>query len=148
MTSNWDRIVHARLAKLLGEAQLRRIFFFDRLTRDAFRALNLACDATLAPFPFGGGDTSLEAFAQGTPVVTMPTPYLRGNFTHAMYRAMGIDACVANSPEQYVEIALRLANDPAWREEVQQSILAKNQVLFENPAGVDELADFISGVTA
>jgi predicted O-linked N-acetylglucosamine transferase (SPINDLY family) len=63
-----------------------------------------------------------------------------------MYRAMEIDDCVAASPEHYVEIALRLANDPAWRAEVRRKILERNHVLFENMAGVNELADFISSV--
>ena len=61
-----------------------------------------------------------------------------------MYRAMELDDCVAATPEQYVEIALRLANDPAWRDEVRRKILERNHVLFENIAGVNDLADFIS----
>jgi predicted O-linked N-acetylglucosamine transferase (SPINDLY family) len=57
---------------------------------------------------------------------------------------MEIDDCVAATPQQYVEIALRLASDPAWRDEVRRKILERNHVLFENMAGVNELADFIS----
>ena len=104
------------------------------------------CDVTLAPFPFGAGDTSLIALALGVPVVTMTTPYLRGNFTAGMYRWMGWTDLIAQTPEQYVEIALRLANDKDQRRQTEETILAKNAVLFENPAGVTELADFIAGV--
>ena len=49
-------------------------------------------------------------------------------------------------PKQYVEIATRLANDRDRRSEVEETILAKNWVLFENSAGVNELADFIASI--
>ena len=143
--ANWDRMVTDRIAATYGDV-VDRIRFIDRVSRGDFGALNKLCDVTLAPFPFGAGDTSLAAFAEGAPVVTMPTPYLRGRFTDAMYRAMEMDECVATTPEEYVEIALRLANDPAWRDEVRRSILARNHVLFENVAGVKELAYVISSV--
>jgi protein O-GlcNAc transferase len=143
--ANWDKMVTDRLAATHGDVT-SRIRFIDRVSRDDFAALNNLCDATLSPFPFGGGDTSIVAFAEGVPVVTMPTPYLRGRFTHAMYRAMGIDDWVAASPEQYVEIALRLANDRVWRAEAGRKIRERNHVLFENMEGVTELADFISSV--
>ena len=144
--ANWDKIVTDRIAATYGRDVIDRIRFIDRVSREDFAALNKLCDVTLAPFPFGAGDTSLAAFAEGAPVVTMPMPYLRGRFTHAMYRAMEIDDCVAATPEQYVEIALRLAGDPAWRDEIRRKILERNHVLFENMAGVNELADFISSV--
>jgi predicted O-linked N-acetylglucosamine transferase (SPINDLY family) len=142
--ANWDKMVTDRLAATYGGDAVNRIRFIDRVSREDFAALNNLCDSMLAPFPFGAGDTSMVAFAEGRPVVTMPTSYLRGRFTHAMYRAMDIDDCVAATPEEYVEIALRLANDPAWRESVRQKILSRNHVLFENISGVNELADFIS----
>lgn len=144
--SNWDQMVINRIAASYGDV-VNRIRFFERLSREDFSALGNVCDATLAPFPFGAGDTSIVAFAEGVPVVTMPTPYLRGRFTHAMYRAMEMDDCVAATPEQYVQIALRLSDDRAWRKTVRQTILERNNVLFENMDGVNDLADFISTAT-
>ena len=145
-SSNWDRMV---LDRIRGEFPdvVDRIRFIDRVPRDEFAALNRLCDVTLAPFPFGAGDTSLIALAAGVPVVTLETNHLRGNFTAAMYRAMGWTDLVAQTPERYIEIATRLAKDPERRREVEQSILAKNSVLFENPAGVNELADFLVNVS-
>src|SRR5439155_5194647 len=120
-----------------------RLRFIPRVRREEFRALHQMCDVTLAPFPFGAGDTSLEALALGVPVVTMPTQFLRGRFTHAMYRAMGMMDCVAENVTEYVEIAVKLANDLTWRKDVNQRILDTNGVLFENSAGVTELAEFL-----
>jgi protein O-GlcNAc transferase len=82
------------------------------------------------------------------PVVTLATNHLRGNFTAAMYRAMGSTELVADSPEHYVQIATSLANDVDRRREVEHIILSKNSVLFENPAGVNELAEFLVSASA
>src|SRR5439155_21955775 len=140
-------IVRERFASNYGDV-VDRLKFSPRVAREEFRALNLMCDVTLAPFPFGAGDTSLEALALGVPVVTMPTVFLRGRFTLAMYRAMGVTDCVAKNVAEYVEIAVGLANDPRRREEVRKKILEKNAALFENRDGVIEFADFLGRVTS
>jgi predicted O-linked N-acetylglucosamine transferase (SPINDLY family) len=58
-----------------------------------------------------------------------------------MYRRMGIADCIAGSPEEYVQIAVRLGTDPAWREEICARIRESRGVLFENHAFVRELED-------
>jgi predicted O-linked N-acetylglucosamine transferase (SPINDLY family) len=144
-SSNWDKMVMDRLASSYADVA-ERIRFFDRLPRESFAALNALCEVTLAPFPFGAGDTSLVSLAIGVPVVTMMTSHLRGNFTAAMYRAMGVEDCIAATREEYVELATRLANDPAAREGVSRKLLDANSALFESMAGVNELADFLTRV--
>jgi len=142
-SANWDRMVLGRLRATYPDV-VERIRFFDRLARDEFRGLTKLCDATLAPFPFGAGDTSMETLAAGVPVVTMPTKYLRGNFTAALYRVMGVEECIAKSPEEYVEICLGLANDKDWRDKVVAYIETNSPKLFEDMRGVNELAEFLS----
>ena len=44
----------------------------------------------LDTFPTGGYMTSLQAFAMGAPVVTLPTQFLGGRLTLAMYEQMGL----------------------------------------------------------
>jgi protein O-GlcNAc transferase len=140
-TANWGDVTLGRLRAAYPDV-VDRIRLVRRLERDEFRALNAACDVMLAPFPFGAGDTSMEAFAAGVPVVTMPTPFLKGRLTHAMYRWMGIEDCVASSPAEYARLAVKLGRDRAWRGAVREKILARNGVLYENVAGVRELEAF------
>ena len=52
------------------------------------------------------------------PIVTWPGPFMRGRVTFGCYQQLGVTDCVAASPEEYVELAVRLANDPAWRAEL------------------------------
>lgn len=52
-------------------------------------------DVVLDTFPFGGGVTSLQAFAMGTPLVALPSKFLRGRLTLALFRQMGCIGKVA-----------------------------------------------------
>ena len=66
-----------------------------------------AADVLLDTFHFSGGNTSFEAFAVGTPVVTLPSGFLRGRFTAGLYRKMGVADLIAETAESYVDLALR-----------------------------------------
>jgi protein O-GlcNAc transferase len=144
-STNWDAMVQTRFAASYPDVA-DRLRLIDRLPRDQFRALNRVCDVTLAPFPFGAGDTSVESFAVGVPVVTMPTPHLRGNFTAALYRAMGVSDCLAQTVDGYIEIAVALGTDPHRRSMVSEKITSQSEKLFEQMSGVDELAEFLESV--
>lgn len=121
-----------------------RIRFLPRIGLEDFLGVVSDAEVMLDPLHFGGGNTSLEALAFGTPIVTMPLEYMRGRFTYAYYRQMGMMDCVAESKARYIEIAVKLGTDPAYREEIRQKILAKNDVLYENMGIVRELEDFFS----
>ncbi len=66
----------------------------------------------------------------------------------ALYQAMGLTECVARDEQDYVERALRLANDRPWHAARQAEILAANQAIFQNVAGVRELEQFLSDAVA
>jgi predicted O-linked N-acetylglucosamine transferase (SPINDLY family) len=103
-----------------------------------------ACAVTLAPIHFGAGNTSYEAFAFGTPTVTLPSPYLKGRITHGLYRAMNVLDCIADSPQRYAALAVQLGTDAEFSRSVRAKILAANDVLYENPAGVRDLETYLS----
>lgn len=68
-------------------------------------------DIALDPFPFGGGLTSCEALWMGVPVVTMPGANPASRQTAGFLRAIGHEAWIAGSPEEYRRIARSLATD-------------------------------------
>jgi predicted O-linked N-acetylglucosamine transferase (SPINDLY family) len=55
---------------------------------------------------------------------------------------------VAENADQYVHLAVRLANDRDWREEVRSRIVEARDVLFENPAALRELEQFFRDAVA
>jgi len=58
--------------------------------RDRMVGLLEAVDVVLDAFPISGYVTTLQALSVGTPVVTLPSNFLGGRLTLAMYQAMGI----------------------------------------------------------
>ena len=68
-------------------------------------------DIALDPTPFGGGTTSAEASWMGVPVVTLRGKTWVGRVTESIISTIGLSECVALSPDEYVEIAARLAAD-------------------------------------
>ena len=144
----WDAALTTRLRRTLAAANFERVRFIEPLPYDDYLQLLPHCDVLLAPIHFGAGNTSYEAFAFGGPTVTLPSDMLKGRITHGMYRAMGINECIASSPEQYVDIAIRLGTDRDFRRTVHEKILASTHVLYENAAGVRDLEAFLRGVCA
>jgi protein O-GlcNAc transferase len=125
-----------------------RIAFLPFLKLDALLAFLPSVDAILDTPVFGGGTTSLEMFAVDAPILTWPGPFARSRITHALYRQMRIDGLVAENAAHYVELALRLANDPDWRGALQGQLRQKKHVLYENAALVRELEQFLTAAVA
>src|SRR3546814_11056971 len=57
---------------------------------------------------------------------------MRGRTSLVHYRHMGIADCIADSADSYVDIALRLGTDPAWRGGIVDRIHARSHVLFDD----------------
>ena len=72
---------------------------------------------------------------------------MRGRVTHALYKMMEIDDCVAESLEDYVEIAVKLGCDTSFRNDIEKLIEARNGCLFEEAEAVREFERFFHMVT-
>jgi predicted O-linked N-acetylglucosamine transferase (SPINDLY family) len=117
-----------------------RIRFLPRLAGMAHYYSRLKhADVLLDPLHFGGGNTSLEGFSVGTPIVTLPGAFMRGRHTLSMYRAMGITDCIASSVAHYAELAVKLGTDPAFRHDVRTRIDARSAILYEDERVAREL---------
>jgi len=68
-------------------------------------------DIALDPFPFTGGLTSCEALWMGVPVVTWPQSRVVSRQTFALLSVIGLPELAAKDAEDYVRIAVTLAND-------------------------------------
>lgn len=73
-------------------------------------------DIALDPFPFTGGLTSCEALWMGVPVVTWPQSRVVSRQTFALLSIIGLPELAAADADDYVRIAVALAND---REQLQ-----------------------------
>jgi predicted O-linked N-acetylglucosamine transferase (SPINDLY family) len=142
---NWNRLILSRFANSIPDV-VDRIRFIPRQRYEDFLRLHTVFDVLLDPLHYSGGNTSYEAFACGMPIVTLPSAYLRGRITHGLYRRMNVLDCVAASPEEYVQKAVRLATDRAYRQDIQEHILTCARCLYEDHAAIRELEHFFREV--
>jgi len=143
----WTDLLKRRLREACGE-DFKRVRFLPRMPHGEFLGALKLADALLDPLHFCGGITSLEAFAIGCPIVTWPGAFMRGRMTYGFYRRMRHLDLVAAGPTDYVEIAVRLANDPAWRDRQRAAIAEKSPVLFDDIAAVREFEAVLAGLVA
>ena len=61
---------------------------------------------------------------------------------------MGLDDCTADSAGSYVDLAVRLAADQAYRESVHRKIRSSSAVLFEDLEEVRALERFFQKAVA
>jgi protein O-GlcNAc transferase len=141
--ASWSARLRRRLARSLGPDARRVRFIAHMKDYRRFLATLAAVDVSLDPLYFGGCNSSCESMAIGVPVVTLPGEHLYGRFTVALYAEMGLTECVAQSPEDYIERAVRIAGDPERRRSLSAEILRRGEVLFDRRDLARELARFL-----
>lgn len=80
------------------------------LRRDHLAGMGEA-DITLDPFPCNGGTTSCESLWMGLPLVTLETDSYMGRQGASYLAKLGLTDLIARTPDDYVDIAIRLATD-------------------------------------
>lgn len=138
---HWTELLMRRFRETIPKI-VDRIRFLPRQSYADFLRLLAIADVLLDTVHFGGGTTTFEGLAYGTPIVTLPGQFPGGRVAYACYRQMGMMDCVAASKAGYVKLAVRLGTDPAFRERVKAKIFANNHVLYENLDGVREYEQF------
>lgn len=139
----YERQLLARFAKTFDPS---RVDFIPTIPNKDYLAAVAACDVMLDPIHFAGANTTLEAFALGKPVVTLLGDQMRNRATGGFYRQMGVEGLVAENHAEYVDLALRLAEDPSFYREKRKAILDRNGVLYENRATVPDFERWLLSV--
>jgi predicted O-linked N-acetylglucosamine transferase (SPINDLY family) len=70
-------------------------------------------DVLLDSHPFGGHTVGCHALWMGVPVVTLAGSRHSARMVASVLRTIGLPDLIAQSPEEYVQIALQLAADPS-----------------------------------
>ncbi|CDH45750.1 hypothetical protein BN874_2860001 [Candidatus Contendobacter odensis Run_B_J11] len=99
----WERLILTRTDPWTGYARL---------------------DIALDPFPHNAGTTTFEALWMGVPVISLRERPSVGRFGDAILGAMGLSEWVADSVEDYIAIAVRLAGNldalAQWRTDLRE----------------------------
>jgi predicted O-linked N-acetylglucosamine transferase (SPINDLY family) len=137
----WGEALQRRFNLAMPDVAHRVVQIPRMRTMDFLHLLALA-DVVLDTLHFNGMNSSLEAFAMGTPVVTRPTTLQRGRHTQAMYQKMGISDCIATDADDYVNIAVRLGTDRQFAQSIRERLRTASHALFEDRRVVEEFERF------
>jgi CRISPR-associated protein Csy1 len=147
LTAIYQRRLFAVLADV-GVGGRTRTVFLDRMGHTDYLQVNALSDVMLDTLHWSGGNTSLDAIAAGLPVVTLPGRFMRGRQSLAMLRRAGLEELIAVDEADYVRIAVRVANDTAWREGLCARLADGSRRVFDDPAPVAALAEFLERAAA
>ncbi len=114
-----------------------RLLWMDMAEPDLFHRIVESCDVSLDAPDWSGGHTSFYTLQFRTPIVTLPSPYLRGRFASAYLKISGVPEMIASSPEEYV----RIATDGELLRSVRERMDPDR--LFEDVSPVVKLRDLI-----
>jgi uncharacterized protein (TIGR03032 family) len=128
--SEWTHRLKRRFRRTLPESG-KRVRFLPAVAHRDFLSLLACVDVVLDPIHFGGGNSSFEAIAMGTPVVTMAGSFLRSRITSAIYEQMDFPQLISKSLEEYCDIAVRIACDRHYGSAIRKEILSRAALLFD-----------------
>jgi predicted O-linked N-acetylglucosamine transferase (SPINDLY family) len=95
---------------------------------------------------FSGFNTALQAAECALPLATREGRFMRGRLASGIARRMGLDELVARSDEEYIALAVRLAQDGAYRESIRSRMRSSQHVLFGDVAPIRALEGFLAQV--
>ena len=136
--------VEQRLRKAFAKAGVdhdRTVVWIPTLDRGRFFGLMQRATALLDTIGFSGFNTALQGLECDLPVVGFEGEFMRGRLASGPLRHLGLDELVATSTAEYVDIALRLADDAAWHAHVKARIVQCRGALFDDRATVRALED-------
>jgi len=137
----WKALLRARLERAIPDV-VDQVVFLPRLARDDYLRLLPQADAVLDTIHYGGSTTAMHALGVGVPLVTLPGDFNPGRMAYTFFQKLGITDSVSTSPADYVERAIRIANDASLRKSLRSRILERCDVLFSNGAAAVELEAF------
>jgi protein O-GlcNAc transferase len=120
-----------------------RVIVLASVAHDDYMRINTLCDAMLDTLHWSGGNTSLDALAAGLPIISLPGPFMRGRQSLGMLRLMGLDELVARDADDYVRIAMRIAADASWKQELSSRIRKRVSAVFDDRRPIAALGEFL-----
>ena len=140
-----------KLARRLEAAFVKRGLEFHRHVKfipwqnsASYYGLLKRADVFLDTVGFSGFNTAIQALECGLPVVTREGRFLRGRLASGILRRMGLPELVTITSEDYVDLAVRLAQDAEFSGKIRGQIAASRDVLFGDTAPIRAMEEFLA----
>ncbi|MEM7591014.1 MAG: tetratricopeptide repeat protein [Cyanobacteria bacterium P01_A01_bin.83] len=117
--------------------------FLPRLHAEAFLGTTAIADVFLDNIEWSGCNTTLESLQSNIPIVTLPGKFMRGRHTLAILEMLGVESTIAHDKDEYIQIAIRLGQDAAYRHYIAQQIAQNKNKIYGDKSPVRALEDFL-----
>lgn len=115
-----------------------------KMSQSEFLGFTASADVFLDTIGWSGGNTTLETVALDVPVVTLPGPMMRSRHSYAILKMMGVEDTIARDIDGYVDIAVRLGVDPAWRHEIVGKMRTNKKTIYNDDQAIRGLEGFLN----
>jgi len=140
------RKLQARLERAFSQGNLNFSdygVFVPWQPRPKFYALLKRAVVCLDTIGFSGFNTAMQAVECGVPIVAWEGRFMRGRLASAIVKQIGLHELVAVSDETYIALAIRLATDAAYRDQIRARMQAHRDLLFDDITPIRALEDFL-----
>jgi protein O-GlcNAc transferase len=117
--------------------------FIESLTTDRYVAAMGNCDIFLDSIGWSGFNSTSESLVHNLPVVTLRGALMRGRHSTAILNRIGVRETVADSIDEYVWIATRLATNSQDRSRISLEIDRNKHRVYRDRDCITQLEDFI-----
>jgi predicted O-linked N-acetylglucosamine transferase (SPINDLY family) len=122
------------------------VCFIRWLSFPEFHSLLRRADLMLDTIGFSGYNTAVQAIECGLPFVTREGRFLRGRLASAVLRRMDLTELIAETKDEYVNLAVRLIIDRPYQGRIRQEIEQRRPVLFDDQSAMEPLHAFLESV--
>ncbi len=139
-------LLKARLERAFSQAGLdfaQHVRFVPTQPLQVFHGLLHSANIALDTIGFSGYNTAVQAIESGLPLVTREGRFLRGRLASGILRRLGMTELIAQTEDEYVSLAVRLARDVDLQQRFRAEIVQRRPVLYEDVASIRHLENVI-----
>ncbi len=107
-----DPLVRERIAKMLKQCGIPEDRYQMLPGKENFISVYQDVDIALDTFPYNGTTTTCESLSMGVPVVALRGDRFVSRVGASLLTYTGLRDLIAESPQQYIDLAVELARDP------------------------------------
>ncbi len=121
----------------------KHLVMLPPLDSQAFASLLSQGHVFLDSIGWSGCNSTLEALDHALPIITLPGQFMRGRHSTAVLTMMGVTETIVDSEEAYVDLAVQLGQDSAFRDGIYQKMIASRDRLYNDLSSIRALESFL-----
>jgi predicted O-linked N-acetylglucosamine transferase (SPINDLY family) len=119
------------------------VVFVPWLKFEDFYGLMECADVFLDTIGFSGFNTAIQAIDCALPIVTLDGRYMRGRLASGILRKMGLSELITSTDVDYINLAVRLAQDSLYRNQIAEKLIRERDVLYGDLEPVIAFENFL-----